>query len=241
MPIGRDIIVGIMILGQAACLHSVQLSDQWQPSDSRLSFEERLQRASAAPLIVLGRVLAVNEIGQPQRSLGNARVKTQLTKIHIEVEQEIKGTIPANPMDFYFFQLSQESDVAAGVPAYIPAVGHRRIYFLRADSGTYRSVGDIARYNLEVWNGTHKPDFCRGVSPGCCVSELLLIPSGTFNTEAFVSGLWPSAYASGILCSPERTKELLDRLRQYPDKRVAEGASETLQMLEQWWPRIRER
>jgi len=240
MRIGRDIIAGVVMFGQmAACSHPAQLRDQWQASERRLSFEKWLQRASAAPLIVLGRVLSVDKIGQPQRSQGDAQVKTELTRIRIDVEQEIKGVIPANPMEFYFFELSEESDVGAGVPAYMPVAGQRRIYFLRAEAGRYRSVGDVARFNLEVWNGTHEPGFCRGMSPGRCVSELLLAPAGITNVEAFVSGLWPSAYASAILSSPENTKELLDKLGKYPDARIAKGASETLQMLEQWWPSLK--
>jgi hypothetical protein len=234
------LIAGIALGSLVGCTHAADLQDQFKMSDYRLPFNERLRIEEAAPIIVLGKVLAVSNVGGSQRSLGDPRIKTQLTQITIDVEETIKGGVRSNPMEFYFFAYSSENEVDLGVPRYVPEVGQRRIYFLKPWEDTYRSVGDVTNYNLPVRSGTRTRGFCQGKEPGCCMAEILLLPAPDTDVEWFVHDLGPSsAYAAGVLCSPRKAQELVKQLTHNPDTRIADGAVDILYMLEQWWPSLK--
>lgn len=234
------ILAVIALSSLVGCTHAADLQDQFGMSDYRLSFDERLRIEKAAPNIVLGKVLAVNEVGKPRRSPGDFRIKTQLTRIKIDVEEVIKGDVRSNRMNFYFFTYSSQNKVDLGVPRYEPEVGQRRVYFLRPWQDSYRSVGDVTNYNLPVRSGTHARGFCQGKEPGCCIAEILLVPTQDIDVQWFVHELGPlSAYAAGVLCSPRKAQELLQQLAQNPDTRIADSATDIMSMLGQWWPQLK--
>jgi hypothetical protein len=109
------------MLGLSACPQDQK--DFFRMSDYRLPFDERLRFEVGAPVIVLGRVLAVTNIGRPKRSQGDPRILVQLTRLTVDVEEVIKGTIPTNPTEFDLFAYSSENNLNLGVPRYIPTVG----------------------------------------------------------------------------------------------------------------------
>jgi len=237
MQIGK-IVAALALCGLTGCGRDPGLQDQFTKSDYRLPFEERLRIEEAAPVIVCGSVLAVNEVGAPRRSPGDSRIKTQLTRIGIAVEEVVKGGITASPLEFYFFTYSFANHSDLGVPRYSPEVGQRRIFFLRPWEHGYRSVGDVTNYNLAVQTGRHPRDFCQGKSPGCCIAELLLVPAQAPDIHWFVHDLGPDAYAAGVLCSPGASRDLLQRLVRNPDGRIAGSAADIMSMLPQWWPQL---
>jgi hypothetical protein len=233
-------LAGIALSSLVGCTHAANLQDQFKMSDYRLSFNERLRIEAAAPIIVLGKVLAVSNVGTSQRSPGDPRIKTQLTQIRIDVEEVIKGKVRSNPMEFYFFAYSSENEVDLGVPRYVPEIGQYRIYFLKPWEDTYRSVGDVTNYNLPVNSGTHARGFCQGKESGCCIAEILLVPGPDIDVKGFLQDLGPSsAYAAGVLCSPRRAQELIKQLTQNSDTRIGDGATDIMSMLEQWWPQLK--
>jgi hypothetical protein len=194
----------------------------------------------AAPIIVLGKVLNVENVGGSARSPGDPRIRTQLTRIKIDVEQIVKGSIRSNAIEFYFFTYASDNRVDLGVPRYVPEIGQRQIYFLEPWQKTYRSIGDVTNYNLPMPSGTRPKDFCRGKDPGCCMAEMLLVPGRGVEVDWFVRDLGPSsAYAAGIFCSPRRVQELLVKLTSNPDNRIADSAMDVMPMLEQWWPELK--
>jgi hypothetical protein len=157
------------------------------------------------------------------------RIRTELTRIRVEIEAVIKGDLSSNPTDFYYFTYSPDtSEVDLGVPRYLPEVGQRRIYFLKPSGGSYRSVGDVTDYTLRVSSGSHTMDFCTGKSPGCCIAEILLAPQPDIDAGRFVADLIQSEYAAEVLCSRPTARELVQKLIQYPDQRISEGAREVL-------------
>ena len=235
-----QLLAAIALGSLTGCTHAADLQDQFRMSDYRLSFDERLRIEEAAPIIVLGNVLAVSNVGGPRKSLGDPRLKTQLTQIRIDVEETIKGSVRSNPMEFYFFAYSRENEVDLGVPRYVPEVGQQRIYFLKPWEDTYRSVGDVTNYTLPVRSGAHARGFCQSKEPGCCIAEILLVPAQDIDVEWFVHDLGPySAYAAGVLCSPRKAQDLLKELAQNPDTRIADSAIDIMSMLGQWWPQLK--
>jgi hypothetical protein len=218
------------------CNSGARLRDQFNMAEYHLPVGAKYRVELSAPIILAGRVKAVNTIGAPTRSPGDHRIKTQLTRITIDVEQEIRGTLSAGPVDFYFFAYALENTRDLGVPRYVPHVGQRRIYFLKQSTEGYRSVGDVTNYNLAVRSGTHARDFCRGKAPGCCIAEILLTPSADCEVEAFVADLGPAAFAAGELCSSQETERLVDRLTRNEDMRIAAAALEISKLPSQWWP-----
>jgi hypothetical protein len=228
MPL-RKALVGVVLASLAGCTRAADLQDQLRKSDYHLPFDKRLRFETNAPIIVLGHVVEVNDVGQPRRSPGDARIKTQLTRIKIDVEEVIKGDVRANLIEFSYFVFSpQASEVDLGVPRYLPNVGQRRIYFLKASSGIYRSVGDVTDYTLRVSSGNHPKDFCQGKSPGCCIAEMLLVPQQDVDTKSFVADLIQAEYAAEVLCSRRTAQDLMQKLTQSPDQRIADRAREII-------------
>ena len=131
---------------------------------------------------------------------GDPRIKTQLTRLKIDVEQVIKGDAP-NPLEFYYFTYSQENDISLGVPRYIPMVGNRRIYFLKLTDKGYRSVGDVTNYTLTIASGHQVHGFCDGKTPVCCLAELLLVPQPDFDNKWFAGSLIIGESVAETLCS----------------------------------------
>lgn len=223
------VLAGFVLVGLTGCANASDLRDQLRSSDRHLPFDQRLRFELGAPIIVLGHVLEVNEIGTPQASGMDPRIKTQLTRIKIDVEEVIKGNLNSNPIEFYYFVYSADaSEVDLGVPRYLPDVGQRRIYFLKRSGNSYRSVGDITDYTLPVNSGSHTKGFCQGKSPGCCIAEILLIPQHDYDSSWFVVRLIESESAAEVLCSRRVAQELMQKLTQNPDQQISDGAREVI-------------
>jgi hypothetical protein len=205
--------------------------DFFRKSDYRLPFDQRLRFEVGAPIIVLGRVTEVNHIGKPKRSQGDPRILVQLTRLTVDVEEVIKGTVRANTTEIDLFTYSSENKLDLGVPRYIPTVGQLRIYFLRPLQNAYRSVGDVTNYNLSVQSGSHEKGFCKGKNPGCCIAEILLTPGQNLDVESFVAHLYDAEYAANTLCSPSVSHDLLVQLSQNPNKQIADAAQDLLEAL----------
>ena len=184
------VLTGIALIGLVGCGRGADLRDQFQKSDDRRPFEKRLRFEATAPIIVVGKVLDVNDVCQPRRSSG-AGVGIQLVQIKINVEEVITGDAGLSPIEFYFFEFSPEaSEVDLGVPRYYPHAGQRCIFFLKPSNNGYRSVGDVTNYNLRVSSGSHDKNFCDGKSPGCCIAQILLEPGKDLNVEWFAGDLF---------------------------------------------------
>lgn len=222
-------LAAITLTGLVGYTHAADLRDQLRMSDYHLPFDQRLRFEMGAPIIVLGHVLEVKEIGPPKGSSADPRIKTQLTQIKIDIEEVIKGALISNPIEFYYFTFSPSaSEVDLGVPRYLPDVGQRRIYFLKLVNGSYRSVGDITDYTLRVSSGSRTRGFCKGTPPGCCIAEILLMPQQDLDTAWFVLDLIQSEYVAEKLCSRRTAQDLMQKLIQHPDQRISDRARQVI-------------
>jgi hypothetical protein len=141
----------------------------------------------------------------------------------------IKGAVSLNQIEFYYFAYSPAaSEVDLGVPRYLPAVGQRRIYFLKRFEASYRSIGDVTDFTLRVSSGSHARGFCSGESPGCCIADLLLIPQPDVDVKWFIADLVQSEYAAEVLCSRPVARALMQKLVDYPEPGISERARETI-------------
>ncbi len=202
----------------------LDFKDSFDINEYRLPFAERLRKEAAAPIIVVARVVRIEEIGRPMRSPGDPRVQTQLAQIAADVETVIKGEVRSNRVNFYYFTYSQRNRLDLGVSRYIPHVGQRRIYFLKPWRNDYRSIGDATDYTLPVSGGTYNGAFCRGRSPGCCIAKILLQPMPDVDTRWFVAHLVQAEYAAEILCCQSMARELMHKLTENPDARISAAA-----------------
>lgn len=206
--------------------------DLFRASEYHLQFDQRLRIEGGAPIIILGSVLDATDIGEPKTSKGDSRILVQHTRLSVHIEEVIKGNVGEDRADIDLFTYSQQNKVDLGLPLYIPEIGQRRIYFLRAENHRYRSVGDVTNYNIPVRTGLHSKGFCKGKTPGCCIAEILLIPGTDAAVESFVAHLYEAEYTASILCSKRTAIDLLTQLTQHADKTIAEGAEQLLDALE---------
>jgi hypothetical protein len=223
------LVLSSLLAALIGCAQQFDLADQFRRADLHLPFEQRLRFELAAPLIVLGRVVSLTEVGGPRPSAGAAPIKVQLTRIRIEVEDVVKGAVAGNALDFYYFVYSPDaSETDLGVPRYLPALNQHRVFFLKEVGGVYRSVGDVTDYTLRVSSGTFHRGFCQGKSPGCCIAEILLSPQEDVNRDLFVSDLVSAEYCARVLCTSQMARDLLLELTRGSDERIAARAREVI-------------
>jgi hypothetical protein len=212
------------------CASNESLRDQFLRQDFKRSFNERIRFEATAPLIVVGQVLKVEDVGSPQRAIDDHRVGVQLTRITVNVEETIKGTIKSGPLSFFYFRYSPDtSEIDLGARRYIPDVGQRRMFFLKPAGSMYRMIGDVLDYTLPVNTGSHSGELCTGQSPGCCIARILLIPHPDVETQWYLVNLIQSEAVAEILCSRQATEELMRSLTQHSDQRIANGAREVIE------------
>jgi hypothetical protein len=232
-------IMALLLACTAGCSHDLGIRDEFRMADYQPATGDRERIELAAPVIVLGTVVGVTNVGHPRISPGDPRIKTQLTRIRISVEQIIKGAPSTSALEFYFFAYSSQNTVDLGVRRYVPQVGQHRIYFLKPWRRTFRSVGDVVNYTVSTANGNHKPGFCQGKEPGCCIAEVLLVPEPDRDTSRFALDLWRAAFTASEFCSPSRVRELVKALTRDPDPQVSGGAADAVSGLEHWWPELK--
>jgi hypothetical protein len=221
------VLTGLALANIGCGGHSGELKEDlritYEPFDQKLRFE------LTAPLIVLGDVQSVSEVGHARPSAVEPRIGVQLTRVTIRVEEIIKGPLRTDELSFLYYKFSPEaSRVDLGKPRYSPRSGQRRIFFLKPSGEMYRSIADVIDYTLRVSSGTHGRGFCSGKSPGRCIAELLIIPQRDVDIEQFAGDLVDSEYIAEVLCSRTAAENFLRALMVYPDRRVSERAREVL-------------
>lgn len=232
MPQLTYALAAVVAAAAFGCAHASDLRDSFDKSQYYELFDHKLRVEVAAPVILAGRVVKVTQLGGPRRSAGDPSLKTQLTRITIDVENVIKGSVTASPVDFLYYIFSPENTRDLARLRYIPEIGQRRIFFLTSGKGHLRSIGDVTDYTLRLASGRHGRDFCYGQEPGCCIARILLTPGESeIDNDAFARSLVESEYVAEVLCSPTEARGLLQSLVQYPDQRVAAGARATLAMV----------
>jgi hypothetical protein len=218
--------IGQMSLIMVGCTRAPDLQDLFQLSERGKPFDVEL----SAPVVVVGLVERVDEVGPPGRSRGDPRLGVQLTSVRIRVEQVLRGTTEKGALTFYYYAFSPSGEVGppGGAKLYDTYAGVRYIFFLKRFAGGYRSVGDVTDYKFTVWSGRHEKDFCHGTSVGCCIARILLEPGEGYDAQNFARDLTWNSYPAKVLCSQEQALDLVQKLEHHPDPVVSQAATETL-------------
>lgn len=201
-----------------------------------MTYRDRLSREGQAPFIVLGMVVDVRKGDEASRSPGDPRIATEETIISIHVEHVLRGRINRDYLDVVYFAYSRANERDLGRITYTPETGQRRLFFLRTEGETFRTIGDVTDYTLPVRSGPIMSGTCAGKSAGCCIAAILLRPPPDEQVGGFLKDLPDSTYAAALFCSPQAARERLLRLAQHRDERIAAGADEMILMLGQWFP-----
>ena len=224
--------LALMFVIALGCTRAADLEDSLDKSQYSELFDHKLRVEVSAPIILAGRVVKFTNVGKPRPSPGDPPVRTQLTRITIDVETVIKGGISTSTVEFFYFTFATENYTDLGMPRYTPKFGQRRIFFLKSEKGSLRSVGDVTDYTLTLRSGRHSKDYCQGQNPGCCIARMLLIPGESgFDKDAFARDLYQSEYAAEVLCSTNEARALLESLTRHLDRKVAASARSTMTML----------
>jgi len=219
--------VAFSLLASISCGRIGDPEVRFRRADFQVPFEQRLRYETNSPLIVLGTVLDLHDVGQPRAWREDSRVRIQATPIKIQIEEVIRRGGAAEQMEFLYVTFSARSEVDLGQPRYIPDIGQRRIYFLTPSGRDYRSVRDVLNYPLHVYTGSHRRGFCRSKPPGQCIAEILLIPQADFDPHLFSASLYGDGYATAeVFASRPVARGLLQKLVTYPDERISMAASE---------------
>lgn len=83
----------------------------------------------AAPVIILGRVVSVVDVGGVRRAAADNRLAVQLVQITAAVDLVIKGKVTGSNASFYFFKYSNEGPAELRRRRYFPEIGQKRIFF----------------------------------------------------------------------------------------------------------------
>jgi hypothetical protein len=210
------------------CTTAPALPDLFQSADYRNAPGIELRYVSKASIVVLGKVTGARPVGRPRAAREDPSLLIQLTRITLQAEMTLKGSLPRNTIYFYYYTFSERNTQDLGVYHYLPSLGERRIFFLRNSDGEYRSVGDVTDYTLPVRSGFHEPNICQAGPLGCCIARILLTPGKGYDSESFVLGLTQAVYAAKVLCSRATALDFLEELSRSPDERIAERARKLL-------------
>ena len=239
MPAGSRT-AAIALMFACGCGPNPGIQERLRQSDYQMPYAERLRFDSSAPLVVLGRVLSVTNVGRPHPSHVDPLIEVQLTRIWIDIEEVIKGNAETGPAAFYYYAVSSTKEL---IPPhiYLPVVGGHRIFFLDRVGATLRSVGDVFDHTLRVFTGTHPQGFCRSKEPRCCIADILLTPGRDFDRKWFPIFLGDAYYAAGVLCCKGVATRLLYALALNSDQGVATAARDIFwaESLETQLPRRR--
>ncbi|HZU24183.1 MAG TPA: hypothetical protein VFA04_01600 [Bryobacteraceae bacterium] len=185
---------------------------------------------SEAPLVVVGVISGVQDIGSPVPAHALPELLLECVSVTVSVENVLKG--PPNlgrDLSFYYYMFSKYNSRDLGPPKYIPVPGTRRMFFLTYDQKALRSVGDVRDYTLRVLGGFHDDATLKDLSFGRKVATVLLTPGSGGSRRDFAHELNDGAFVSDSLVSKEYTNSLLKRLASADDVTVRDTARELLQ------------
>jgi hypothetical protein len=183
-----------------------------------------------APIVVVGVVTGVREIGPPQDSPALPETMTQCVKISVRLENVLKG--PQNlglDLSFYYYRFSEYSSRDLGCLRYIPVPGTRRMFFLTYDQNVLRSIGDVRDYTLRVLGGFHDAATLKDLPFAQKVANVLLTQGSDGSSRDFVLALSDGAFVSDTLVSTEYTDSLLVRLLSQKDATLRDAARDLLE------------
>jgi hypothetical protein len=170
-----------------------------------------------APYILVVKIINANEQGSPQAIFQGGPKTLQLMRYEVNVENLIKGDLPAKLTFFFFAKLDQK-------PHYDLLPGGRYIVALRSEGGVLRSWADATQLKIEVHSGSHSQNelpLDRG--PETVIAYILLTPGADADLREFRNSLIWSAYGD-----PAYVNQRLKQLTLSPDPGLRDSACFTI-------------
>jgi len=187
-----------------------------------------------APIIVVGKIRAVRDIGPARRSRKAPHHLIGPVEITVAVENALKGTVTESTIRVFGFRWREEY-VRGGGP-FSPYPGDRCLFLLRQGAVRLRLLldGPEGSYALRVYSGEHG-HLDPGVSavPGRAIPTVLLTLGSGADLAGFRGYLVSYAHLSMIVSNDHQwVVSLLKPLTQHPDAYVRAAAEASIEAIE---------
>lgn len=175
-----------------------------------------------APVVLAGVVTSNDVLGPPRPSAAVPGLDLIPRRVSVAVEEVLRGDTGASVTFVYF-----ESSPGSATPnpfhkfRFEAVAGQRYLFYLTADAGGLRAIGDDGPYTLAIHSGKIQPvklTAGRDWTPetGRRMAELLLTLRPGANSAALAASLNEYRGVAGHLASRPVTAELLERLAREP-------------------------
>jgi hypothetical protein len=182
-----------------------------------------------APIVIVGKVIAVKVVGPEVRSRDEHRYPLRLRHVIVQVENTLKGTADAGA----FYRYDWSPDHAMVGPWGIVGPGERCVFSLVKEDGVLRSTMDLYPSHIEIRSGKHANySPAAGQNARESIAELLLTPGDDVHPEAFAQSLLIASGRSIDLVGGEVTSRLMKPPPTHKDPYLREQAC--LVMLERF-------
>jgi len=191
-----------------------------------LEVTELVRRSDA---IVLGTIASLVVAREPRNGECFA-----LIRVRVSVENVLRGVPPSGTLDYYSF-----SPWCGFVgPVEVPHSGERNVFFLRKDSGRWRTIEDYWRSQVRVFSGRHPSSLIENEPIGEAIARILLTPGDGYSSEGLAVGVMQGTGIASMLVG-DGVQPLLEPLLAHSDfsVRVASCAElNSIRQLEGIWP-----
>lgn len=185
-----------------------------------------------APIIMVGRVVSVSQIGGVRSSNAAPEIKVELVYVTVRVENVLKGRLSQRQIGYYYFQYSAWTRVNIGVFMYRPEQGDHRIFFLREEAGVLRCVKDVTDYTLRLYTGSHAASPPSSSLPlGEKIGHILLTPGRGTREDVFARYLDDAFVTVSVITSRSVALALLDPLLNSDSDAVRKSARSIVQAI----------
>ncbi len=121
------------------------------------------EQVSSIPFIFVGRIVSNVEVGHQKPAPWNKYQKVQLYRVNLTVENVLQGRVDSGDLYVYYFAYWGPIGSPPGLGMSKRAgdwhIGDREMFFLRKESGKFRTICDISdRCVVPVFSGPH-PQF----------------------------------------------------------------------------------
>jgi len=184
-----------------------------------------------APIILVGTVTGVRQVASTRPAMHAPQALLDPVEIRVEVEQVVKGDAGVGTASVFGFLYSSKNTRYLGLPAFQPAPGQRRLFFLRREAGVLRLFRDVMEnYYVVLYNGRHPTSGeAQQTEAGKRLARLLLTLGANPIPDGFASNLVHYVYIAQESAGAEYTLELLSPLTVDKDPLIRKEALEIRQ------------
>lgn len=112
-----------------------------------------------APIIAVGTVRTVEQVGEPQPAARFPRFPLRVQVITFDLEVLLKGDTPPGRVKFCHFGSASHDPLPGHERAFQAAAGQRYLFFLAPENGAYRAVTDAGVVAIPLYAGAPPLDF----------------------------------------------------------------------------------